>query len=83
MLAIAFSIAAFDPSPISVMAMTAPTPMITPRAVSADRILFRRRLPKAVRSVGGSNEPANGLPPCQQSIGPRGKPALFRVFPCG
>ena len=41
------------------MAITAPTAMITPRAVRADRILFRRKAIKAVRKVGGTNE-ANG-----------------------
>ena len=58
MLAILFSIAAFEPWPISVMAMTAATPIITPRAVRVDRSLLRRKLPKAVRSVGGRNDPA-------------------------
>ena len=59
MLAIDFWTAAFEPSPISVMAITAPTPMITPRAVSAERILFRRKAPRAVRHVGGMSE---GMP---------------------
>ena len=58
MLAMVFWMAIFEPSPISVMAMTAPTPMITPRAVRADRILLRRSAPKAVRNVGGSNADA-------------------------
>ena len=59
MLAIVFCTAAFEPSPISVMAITAPTPMITPRAVSAERILFRRKAPRAVRQVGGISD---GMP---------------------
>ncbi len=32
------------------------TPMITPKAVRAERILFRRKAPKAVRKVGGNSE---------------------------
>ena len=36
MLAIVFWMAVLEPSPIPVMAITAPTPMITPRAVRAD-----------------------------------------------
>ena len=59
MLAIVFCMAVFEPWPISVMAITAPTPMITPRAVRAERILFRRKAPRAVRNVGGSSEPAS------------------------
>src|SRR5208283_1564573 len=53
MLAIDFCTAAFEPSLSSDMAITAATPMITPRAVSAERILFRRSAPRAVRQVGG------------------------------
>ena len=52
MLAMVASRAAFEPCPISIMAITAPTPMITPRVVKAERSLLRRRAPKAVRSVG-------------------------------
>jgi hypothetical protein len=33
--------------------------MITPKAVSAERSLFRRKAPKAVRQVGGKSE---GIP---------------------
>ena len=43
-----------EPWPISTMAITAPTPNMTPSAVKADRILFRHSAPRAVRSVGGS-----------------------------
>ena len=56
MLAIVFWMAVFEPWPMPVMAMTAATPMITPSAVSAERILFRRKAPKAVRQVGGRSE---------------------------
>ena len=52
MLAIVFSTWAFEPWPISVMAITAATPMITPRAVRTDRSLFLPRLPRDVRNVG-------------------------------
>ena len=55
MLAIVFWIMVLEPLPISVMAMTAATPMMTPRAVRADRILFRCSAPRAVRIVGGSS----------------------------
>jgi len=43
MLAMVFSTAALEPLPISIMAITAPTPMITPKAVRADRNLFAAR----------------------------------------
>ena len=43
-----------EPWLISTMAITAPTPMITPSAVSADRILLRRRAVGAVRSGAGT-----------------------------
>ena len=57
MLAMPFCKMAFDPWPISVMAMTAATAMMTPRADSPDRILFRRSAPdSAVRHVAGSSE---------------------------
>ncbi len=56
MLAMVRSRAAREPCPISVMAMTAATPMMTPSPVSAERILFRLRAPSAVRSVDGMNE---------------------------
>ncbi len=53
MLAMVFCKAALEPWPISIMAMTAPTAMITPKADRAERILLRRRAPSAVRNVGG------------------------------
>ena len=55
MLAMVFSKALREPSPISVMAMTAPTPMITPSPVRIDRILFRRKCADR-RAEGGRNE---------------------------
>ena len=55
MLAMPFCKVAFEPWPISVMAMTAATAMMTPRADSPDRILFRRSAPSAVRQVAGSS----------------------------
>ncbi len=58
MLAIVFSSAAFAPLPISIIATTDKTPMITPRAVKNNRILFRRRAFIAVRNVGGSIDPS-------------------------
>ena len=58
MLAMLFCNMAFDPWPISVMAMTAATAMITPSADSPDRILFRRSAPSAVRHVAGSSDGA-------------------------
>ena len=59
MLAMPFCRTAFEPSPISVMAMTAATAMMTPRADNPDRILFRRSAPSAVRQVAGRK--ADGL----------------------
>ena len=56
-LAIVFCMARFDPSPISIMAITAPTAMMTPSAERAERILFRLSAPKAVRNVCGMNDP--------------------------
>ena len=56
MLAMLFCMAAFDPWPISIMAMTAPTAMITPRALRADRILFRRKASMAVMNVRGKSD---------------------------
>ncbi len=56
MLAIFFCNIAFDPWPISVMAMTAATAMMTPRAESVDRILLRLSATKAVRQVDGSSD---------------------------
>src|SRR5512137_750594 len=41
----------FAPSPMLIMAMTAPTPMMMPRAVRKDLILFRPRARKAIRKV--------------------------------
>ena len=60
MLAMPFCSVAFEPSPISVMAMTAATAIITPSADSPERILFRRRAPSAVRHVAGSSGGAAG-----------------------
>ncbi len=53
MLAIVFCKAALEPWPISIMAMTAPTAMITPKADRAERILLRLSAPIALRNVGG------------------------------
>ena len=39
------------PSPMLTMAITAPTPMMIPRAVRNDLILFRARARKATRNV--------------------------------
>ena len=61
MLAMLFCSAVLDPSPISIMAITAPTPMITPRAVKAERILLRRKALNAVRKVRGKSAAANEL----------------------
>jgi hypothetical protein len=58
MLAMLFCKAAFEPWPISIIAITAPTPMITPRAVKTDRMVLRCRAPSAVRSVGGKSADA-------------------------
>src|SRR6266436_8085654 len=51
-LAICASTCAFAPLPIPTMAMTAPTPMMIPRAVSTERILFRRNARYATLNVG-------------------------------
>src|SRR6266516_4316946 len=51
-LAICASTCAFAPLPIPTMAMTAPTPMLIPRAVSTERILFRRNARYATLNVG-------------------------------
>ena len=51
MLAMVFWMAAEEPAPISIMAMTAPTPMTMPSVVSMARIGLRRSALKAVRAV--------------------------------
>src|SRR5947209_2880814 len=43
------------PCPISVMAMTAATPMMMPRAVSAERMMLRRRAVRAILKVRKKN----------------------------
>ena len=58
MLAMLFCSMAFEPCPISVMAMTAATAMMTPRAESPARILLRRSALSAVRHVAGSGSNA-------------------------
>src|SRR6266436_5837581 len=51
MLEIVFWIAVDDPWPISVMAITAPTPMMMPSVVRAERMTLRRRARMAVRRM--------------------------------
>jgi hypothetical protein len=51
MVAMVFRIAAEEPVPISIMAMTAPTPMTMPRVVNSARIGLRRSAVMAVRAV--------------------------------
>ena len=51
MLAMVFCTAVLEPWPISVMAMTAATPMMMPSVVSAERMTLRRRARKAVRRM--------------------------------
>src|SRR5206468_4802965 len=53
--AIASLIADEDPCPISITAITAATPMTTPRQVSSERIRLRRRASSAVRNVRRSD----------------------------
>src|SRR5690349_22268207 len=47
----ACSIERVEPPPISIMAMTAATPMMIPRQVSEERRTFRRKARKAMRRV--------------------------------
>ena len=58
MLAMLFCNMALEPWPISVMAMTAATAIMTPSAESPDRILFRRIADSAVRQVAGNRNGA-------------------------
>ena len=51
MVAMVFRMAADEPVPISIMAITAPTPMTMPRVVSRARIGLRPRAVMAVRAV--------------------------------
>jgi len=51
MVAMVFWMAAEEPVPISIMAMTAPTPMTMPRVVSSARIGLRRSAVMAVLAV--------------------------------
>jgi hypothetical protein len=51
MLAMAFWMADDEPAPISIMAMTDPTPMTMPRVVKSARMGFRLRAFMAVRTV--------------------------------
>ena len=51
MLAMIFLIAVDDPWPISIMVMTAPTPITMPSMVRAERMTLRRRACTAIRSV--------------------------------
>ena len=53
MLAMVFWMAVDEPLPISIMAMTAATPMTMPSVVSAARIGLRRRARRAVATVCG------------------------------
>jgi hypothetical protein len=46
-----FSICSEEPLPISIIAMTAPTPMMMPRHVRMDRVTFRCSALSAERSV--------------------------------
>jgi hypothetical protein len=50
-LAICSSIRAFAPEPTAIMAMTAPTPMIIPSMVRAERILLTMRALRAMRRL--------------------------------
>src|SRR5579884_2223485 len=50
-LLIARSIDCEDPPPISIIAITAATPMMMPRQVSVERSTFRRKARKAIRKV--------------------------------
>src|SRR5436309_370030 len=50
-LAICASTCAFAPLPTPTMAITAPTPMMIPSAVSTERILFRRNARSAIVNV--------------------------------
>src|SRR5437899_7207758 len=51
-LAICASTCAVAPLPMPTMAITAPTPMMIPSAVSTERILFRRNARYATLNVG-------------------------------
>ena len=51
MLAMVCWMAVEDPLPISIMAMTAATPMMMPRVVNTERMTLRRRACTAIRSV--------------------------------
>src|SRR4051812_24483872 len=53
-LAICASTCAFAPLPMLTMAITAPTPMMIPSAVSADRSLLRRNARPAILNVDAS-----------------------------
>ncbi len=53
MLAICSAICLLAPVPIATMAITAPTPMMMPSMVSAERILFTRRARKEILNVEG------------------------------
>ena len=50
-LAIVLRIAVDDPWPISIMAITAAMPMMIPRHVKTERMTFRLRAWRAIRSV--------------------------------
>ncbi len=58
MLAMVFWIALDEPLPISIMAMTAATPMIMPSVVRAARRTLRRRPFSAVRNIRPKWKPA-------------------------
>ena len=59
MLAMVAWMALDEPLPISIMAMTAATPMTMPRVVRAARMMLRRRPCSAVRSIHWSRSHAN------------------------
>src|SRR5215510_8073355 len=54
---------ALAPSPIATMAITAETPIITPKAVRNERSLFRKSADSAVRRVSRSIMRLSLLPP--------------------
>ena len=60
MLAMVFWMAADEPLPISIMAMTAATPMMMPSVVSAARMMLRRR---ARNAVSGCASDLHAAPP--------------------
>ena len=80
MVDIVFMSAVLDSWLISTMAITAPTPMIMPNVVRADRILLRRSALTAVRTVVGRIAASRPRRVFQRAVGVRFQLSVSLLF---